>query len=324
MRTAPVPAQADPGVAPAPARAADRAVLDVAGLRRGIESSGWLRWLLDRWGLAYREVTAEEIKAGGLGDAEVLLVPDGYATHDPDFPEDPYGLADLGPEGQAAIRTWVEGGGRYVGWLDGAVLAAGVGVSSATFESAADAGISSPGALIRTIGRRGAARSRTAWAASAYAFWDSRYVMSANGAPAPVRFPAAATEDFFVSGIADGAEALGGTAAVVDEPVGDGRTVAFGFEPNFRAFTDGTQRLLRNAILGADPRRVADAGDGRPRQAAGARGPRRAPTPRRCGPRTSRCGSSCEPVRRGGGGRGAGRARAAPPRRARRRPGDVR
>src|SRR3712207_6973997 len=48
--------------------------------------------------------------------------------------------------------------------------------------------------------------------------------------------------DFFVSGFADGAEELGGTAAVIDEPVGDGRAVLFSFEPNFRAFTDGTQR----------------------------------------------------------------------------------
>ncbi len=61
------------------------------------------------------------------------------------------------------------------------------------------------------------------------------------------------SEDFFVSGFADGIEALGGSAAVVDERVGSGRTVAFGFEPNFRAFTDGTQRVLRNAILGSDP-----------------------------------------------------------------------
>ena len=261
MRAAPVPALPDPGVQPAPPDPPSIALYSMSpDFVRGIESSGWLRYLLDRWGLDYREVTAEEIKAGALAGADVLLVPDGYATLDPQFPEDPYGLGDLGPEGQAAIRTWVEGGGRYVGWLDGAVLAAGVGVSSATFESASEAGISSPGSLIRS---RVARRSPLADGVgrSAYAFWDSRYVMHANGAAAPVRFPAAATDAFFVSGFADGAEALGGTAAVVDEPVGRGRTVAFGFEPNFRAFTDGTQRLLRNAILGPEPAAFADAGE---------------------------------------------------------------
>jgi hypothetical protein len=259
MRTAPVPAQPDPGVPPVPAEQPEIALYSMSPqFVRGIESSGWLRYLLDRWGLDYREVTAEEIKAGALAGADVLLVPDGYATLDPDFPEDPYGLGDLGPEGQAAIRGWVEEGGRYVGWLDGAVLAAGVGVSSATFESAEDRGISSPGALIRTtVARRSPLADGVG--RSAYAFWDSRYVMQANGAAAPVRFPAAATRDFFVSGYADGAEALGGTAAVVDEPVGDGRTVAFGFEPNFRAFTDGTARILRNAILGAEPASFEDA-----------------------------------------------------------------
>jgi hypothetical protein len=253
MRSAPVASVDDPGV-PAVHRRPEIAVYSMSPqFSRGIESGGWLRYLLDHWGLDYRQVSAEDIKAGALDGADVLLVPDGYATIDPDFPEDPYGLGDLGPEGAAAIRSWVEDGGRFVGWLDGAVLAAGVGVSSATFENAEELGISSPGALIRT---RVAGRSPLADGVgrTAYAFWDSRYVMQANGADAPVRFPSAATRAFFVSGYADGAEALGGTAAVVDEPVGDGRTVAFGFEPNFRAFTDGTQQILRNAILGRSPR----------------------------------------------------------------------
>jgi hypothetical protein len=253
MRSAPVSSVSDPGV-PSVGRQPEIAVYSMSPqFSRGIESGGWLRYLLDKWGLDYRSVSAEDIKAGALDGADVLLVPDGYATIDPDFPEDPYGLSDLGPEGAAAIQSWVEDGGRYVGWLDGAVLAAGVGVSSATFESAEDQGISSPGALIRARVASGSPLGSDV-GRFAYAFWDSRYVMYANGADTPVRFPAASTRDFFVSGYADGAEALGGTAAVVDEPVGDGRTVAFGFEPNFRAFTDGTQQILRNAILGKAPR----------------------------------------------------------------------
>ena len=216
---------------------------------RGIESAGWLHWLLDHWGIRYRDVTAEDIKAGALRDADVLLVPDGYATLDPDFPEDPYGLGDLGVEGQAAVRDWVKHGGRYVGWLDGAVLASGAGVSSASFESAEGAGISSPGALFR-LAVSGRDRLGDGLGRFAFAFWDSRYVMRANGAPVALSFPAAGTEDFYVSGYADGAAALGGTPAVLDERVGRGRTIAFSFEPNFRAFTDGTQVLLRNAIFG--------------------------------------------------------------------------
>ena len=156
LRSAPVPAQADPGVPDAPADAPRIALYSMSPqFTRGIESAGWLHYLLDRWGLEYTDVSAEDIKAGALDDADVLVVPDGYATIDPDFPEDPYGLGDLGPEGQAAIRSWVEDGGRYVGWLDGAVLASGVGVSSATFDSAEEDGISSPGAMIRTtVARR--------------------------------------------------------------------------------------------------------------------------------------------------------------------------
>jgi hypothetical protein len=104
MRTAPVPQQADPGEGGVPADAPRVALYSMSpAFSRGIESSGWLRWLLDQWGLPYREVTAAEIKAGGLGDAEVLLVPDGYATQDPRAPEDPYGLGDLGPGGDRRL-----------------------------------------------------------------------------------------------------------------------------------------------------------------------------------------------------------------------------
>ncbi len=58
-----------------------------------------------------------------------------------------------------------------------------------------------------------------------------------------------ATEpDFFVSGYASGADVLKGTAALVDEDLGNGRVILFSGEPDFRAYTDGTAFLLANAI----------------------------------------------------------------------------
>ena len=67
-----------------------------------------------------------------------------------------------------------------------------------------------------------------------------------------VGFPPADSADWFISGFAAGAGELGGTAAVVDEPRGDGRATVFSVEPNFRAFTTGFQKLLRNALLSDD------------------------------------------------------------------------
>jgi hypothetical protein len=86
-----------------------------------------------------------------------------------------------------------------------------------------------------------------------------------------VAYPPAGDPDFFVSGFAAGEEELGGTAAVVDEPVGAGRAVLFSFEPNFRAFTDGTQRLLRNAVLGPAPAAAAATAAERAAEVAAAR-----------------------------------------------------
>jgi hypothetical protein len=77
-----------------------------------------------------------------------------------------------------------------------------------------------------------------------------------------VEFPPADSEDWFISGFAQGAEELGGTAAVVDEPRGEGRATVFSVEPNFRAFTTGFQKILRNTLLSdeSDSDREARAG----------------------------------------------------------------
>lgn len=78
---------------------------------------------------------------------------------------------------------------------------------------------------------------------------------ASDPAQVAVRYPKRQSRDFFICGFAAHATELGGTAAVIDEPLGAGRVVVFSFEPNFRAFTDGTQKLLFNAVLGPDPHR---------------------------------------------------------------------
>jgi hypothetical protein len=67
-----------------------------------------------------------------------------------------------------------------------------------------------------------------------------------------LRYPAATSPEFFVSGFARGEEELGATAAVIDEPVGAGSVILSSTDPNFRAWTVGMQKVLRNAVFGPD------------------------------------------------------------------------
>ena len=66
-------------------------------------------------------------------------------------------------------------------------------------------------------------------------------------------FPTLTDPDYGTSGLAIGVSTLTGTSVVADEAVGNGRVVSFSIDPNFRAWTQGTQRLLWNAIVGPDP-----------------------------------------------------------------------
>src|SRR5262249_38710143 len=64
----------------------------------------------------------------------------------------------------------------------------------------------------------------------------------------------AATDPAFgASGLGEGIGHLSGTSAVADEAVGNGRSVLFAFDPLYRAWTQGTERLVWNAIMGPNP-----------------------------------------------------------------------
>ncbi|MHA3700925.1 M14 family zinc carboxypeptidase [Jatrophihabitans sp. YIM 134969] len=200
------------------------------------QTTGWLRWRMDRdWKVPYTAFAPGDITAASLADVDVMVVPD--VDVQPSFDA-------LGAAGRSALKAWVAAGGRYVGWQGGTALAGRLGLSSATVT---EAEASSPGALL----------SINSPYPHDYALWeDYDGQMSANGAAVVASFPAAP----FTSGYIDEPDTLAGSAIEAVDLVGSGSVTVFSIEPNLRAYTDGTAKLLLDAVLATPvPNRAAAA-----------------------------------------------------------------
>ncbi|HYJ66972.1 MAG TPA: M14 family zinc carboxypeptidase [Nocardioidaceae bacterium] len=225
-----------------------------------IESAGAVRWLFDqRWDLDFTDLTADDIRSGALAGLDELVIPDGYAN---------YGLQALGSKGKKAMVDWVNGGGRLIAWAGGAEIATRIGASTAVLSPA---NTNMPGSLVRMRIDQSSPLGQGV-GPFAYAMFNDDAVMSPGRGTSVATFPSESSEDFFVSGLDIGAESLAETSAVVDEAVGQGRAITFSFDPTFRAWTDGTARIFRNALLTPDPATMrAAAPVGSPTRAAAER-----------------------------------------------------
>jgi hypothetical protein len=189
-------------------------------------TTGWLKWRLDHdWDLPYTSLQPSQVTASALQDIDVLVVPNLDAS--PVYQE-------LGDAGRKAIQDWVRAGGRYVGWQEGALLASSLDLSTVGL---GDPQATSPGALMRIPTPHGPNEI----------MWDSDYGLQMT--PGDARVIAAFPHHMFVSGYAQDAGTLAGTPAEAVDDVGAGSVTVFGYEPNFRAFSDGSARMLRDAIL---------------------------------------------------------------------------
>ena len=215
-------------------------VFEIPNSTRGFEAAGQARYLFrDVWELPFVDVTAAGIVAG-LGGIDVLVIPDGYAN---------YALQALGAKGKRALRDWVNAGGRVVAWQGGAEVAAKAGVSTARF---GNSHTNAPGTLIRVAVDPASPLAAGVGDRNWVMYQDDRTLKPGLGT-AVATYPAPGDPAHATSGLAIGVDTLAGTAAVVDEAVGAGRAVVFASDPNFRAWTQGTQRMLLNAIVGPDP-----------------------------------------------------------------------
>ena len=234
---------------PLPADLPAVALLENDRSTRGFEAAGQTRYVFNEvWHLPHTDLTYDDVGTDPtvIDDFDVLVMPDGYAG---------YALQDLGAKGKKALSEWVNTGGRIVAWQGGAEVAVKAGASSAKFGTSHT---NMPGALVRVALDPESPLADGIGDRNWVMYQDDRTMQPGLGV-AVATFPASGDPAYATSGLAIGVETLTGSSAVVDEAVGGGRVVAFSVDPNFRAWTQGTQRMLWNAIVGEDPAGVGTA-----------------------------------------------------------------
>jgi hypothetical protein len=252
------------GVGAAPAGAAVKpvriALLDRTG---GSITSGWTRWVLDRFEFPYKVIRSADLNADTLrASFDVIVLPEGVLTGTTPKRDTPKGdaAADDAPTPTGPwvprLRAFLEAGGT--------VLAIGSSTNLATHlklpiadHLVADAGGKKklgreafyvPGSVLRV---RVDTAHPLAWGLPA----DLDVMFSASptfrlppGDAAPARVAWFAGKAPLRSGWAWGQERLDGGVAVAEAKVGDGRLVLYGPQVLFRGQPHGTFKLFFNGI----------------------------------------------------------------------------
>ncbi|MEU5784622.1 M14 family zinc carboxypeptidase [Micromonospora lupini] len=202
-------------------------------------SHGEARYVLGkRWGLDLKPVSTADINDNteAFTGRTVLLVPDGSSA-----------TGGLTATGQAHLRDWIAQGHTYVGLRnEGTRVARAAGLTSTT-EKTKPADYLVIGSHLRVdvdtdnpvaLGRP----------AEDFEFNNSDPILNPSTTGTNVlTYPTGDT--FWANGYTVGADTLKGTAAVVDEPTGAGRSVLFAFNPLFRAYNENGLHLVANALL---------------------------------------------------------------------------
>ena len=215
--------------------------------------AGWQRWVFDQHGLAYDTLHDADIRGGALDEYDVLVL----QTQDPEsivegFAEGavpPAYAGGLGDAGVAAVKAFVEGGGRVVAVetaTEFVIDLFGLGIGNKV-EGLPNTEFYVPGSILRLDLEPGAEigegmdREQIAW------YWrTSRAFTVADGR---VRVLARyGSGDPLLSGWVLGGGHIAGEPAIVEADIGEGSAVLFGFQPNYRAQTVVTWPLLFNAL----------------------------------------------------------------------------
>jgi hypothetical protein len=230
---------------------------------------GWTRFVLEQYGFAPKSIDNATMRAGKLNasfDAIILpsvsksIIVTGHSAgaRGRSFDELPPPYAGgIGDEGVAALRDFVDAGGTLITLASSGALAAealDLPVRNA-LANVDDDDFSVPGSLLRAHLDESVPVS-FGMPRDAAIFVDDAIAYSTTPPPPGVRrfavatYPAA-SEDILLSGWATGLDRLERRDAAVAFERGKGKVVMFGFRVQNRAQTEGTFKMLFNAILWA-------------------------------------------------------------------------
>jgi len=202
-------------------------------------SYGEARYVLgERWGLDLAPVTTADINdnTAAFTERTVLLVPDGGNA-----------TGGLTATGQANLRNWIARGHTYLGLRnEGTRMARAAGLTSTTEKTKPDDYLVIGSHLRVDVDERSpVAQARPA---EDFEFNNDDPILTASTTGINVvSYPS--NDTFWHNGYTVHADALKGTAVVVDEPTGAGRAVLFAFNPLFRAYNENGLQLVANALL---------------------------------------------------------------------------
>ncbi|MFC2090877.1 M14 family zinc carboxypeptidase [Bacteroidota bacterium] len=238
--------------------------------------AGWTRYVFDTYNIPFAKVRPHEIEKAKLMDNyDVIIFPDSnkdllmegkqksgesyyQGNYHPDYKK------GIGKEGMEELMTFLDNGGLIISWGRSAGLFEGMlkikrGEQTEEFNlpfrdissSLAQKGLDVPGSLLKinliddhplTLGMPSEtgvfSRGRPVFRTSLPGFDMDRRVIAS--------YP---EKDIVLSGYAAGEENIGNTGAMIWMKKGEGQLVLFGFNPQFRASTQSSFKLLFNSLL---------------------------------------------------------------------------
>ena len=226
----------------------------------GSMDEGWTRWVLERLGVPFSSLADSAMRGGNLRERFDVIVlpsesPGQIRSGRPAGSVPPEYTGGLGAAGLDALRAFLQAGGTVVALEQASLFAIEDLAAPATVvhrgrgprDAQTAVRFSAPGSIFE-VNLDHAHPVASGMDSVAAIYFDSSPILdAAPGGRAIASYRRDASP--LLSGFVQGAEMLAGRAALIEAPVGAGRVILFGFSPQHRGQTNGTFKLLTNAIL---------------------------------------------------------------------------